>query len=727
MSPIRRTRKLAVFDTVTRNKEIIASYGAGWFGVPGFTLDDRYVIVSLVTENGDSRLFRIPRDGGEPEQLTFHDGRQCYPNCSPDGKWILYMDLGNRNYKLHVYNNETKKTLRVFPDLKDQHWSGSFSPDGTKICYLRFPVGKPLLSEVYIADFPVNGKPEKKANNYGTQLTFTGGYKWFTDWSPNGKWITYTHNHGYELPMPGVWIIQSSGGVPINVQKLLQTRRAIIGYAVLDISLQNLNRVIARGNRIAAIIAFTFTGIAILCAFLLIGNIVRPVKNIAHSAEKIAQGNFDHKILSKRNDEIGILAHSFNTMTEQLKTLIEEKDIRNRELEEANKELQTLDKSKDDFLSLVSHELRTPLSSILVYADILLDAKSPSEEMRTKYVGTILSESKRLTRLINDVLDLSKIEAGRMSFTIKVVHVRSLIGDFIEAFLPVFEKNNINFEYDRVPKDIFVMGDRDKVIQVLTNIISNAVKYTPAGGTINISANMKKDTAIIAVKDTGKGIAHDDIPKVFDRFRQLENIDHHAEGSGLGMTISKVIIEKLGGKIWIESDINSGTTVFFTLPRAEGDHIPDAITEKATTSNLLTNTEPKEKHITNKILIVDDEQPIREAIQECVEKAGYSTIVATGGNEALKLAFRYLPEVMILDVMMPDLSGLEVCRKLQSDKNTAGIKIIMLSARGQEKEKEEGLKAGADRYITKPFDYKELLKVIEELLDLSRNTTGKNK
>jgi CheY-like chemotaxis protein/nitrogen-specific signal transduction histidine kinase len=408
-------------------------------------------------------------------------------------------------------------------------------------------------------------------------------------------------------------------------------------------------------------------------------------------------------------------------MTEQLKISREEieagtreLEIKHRELEKAYKELDTLDKAKDDFLSLVSHELRTPLSSLLVFSEMLLNGVINSEETRAEIHKTMVEECKRLSRLISDVLDLSKIEAGRMHFHMQTVNIRELIQDTLSRLNPMITRKKIHIDYENVPTDVLLRGDRDKIIQVLENILSNALKFTPEEGAITISLTAEKDEGILAVRDTGKGIKKEDIPKVFDRFSQLECIDRHSEGTGLGMTISKTIIERLGGRIWIESEVGRGATVFFTLPREEHagqEHLKDqGDSEPAVQEMLLKNSH------SDTILLVDDEKAIRLALTECLKTAGFEPLEASEGGEALRIARKHRPALMILDIMLPDVSGLEVCRTLKKDPGTSGIKIIMLSARGQEKEKEEGLQAGADRYITKPFSYEELMREIEGLL-----------
>jgi len=358
-----------------------------------------------------------------------------------------------------------------------------------------------------------------------------------------------------------------------------------LGYAILDISLESMNRAITTGTQRAIVITLIMILIGALAVIYLVRSIANPIHYLADATRAVAQGDLEQTVPIKRSDEIGVLANSFNHMIQQLKVSREKIESWNRELEtkvtertaelkekhneleKAYEELKTLDKAKDDFLSLVSHELRTPLSSILLYSEMLLDGLASSEEDRTEFLSTIVDNCKRLTRLINDVLDLSKIEASRMPFNLEKLNVKSLITETISSIRPTLESKGINFEYKNIDKNINLYGDRDKIIQVLTNITSNAMRFTPQGGTISISLSTDDKMGKIAIKDTGKGIRKEDIPKVFNRFSQLESIDHHSEGTGLGMTISKSIIKRHGGKIWIESKLGKGTAVFFTLPQ----------------------------------------------------------------------------------------------------------------------------------------------------------------
>jgi len=360
-----------------------------------------------------------------------------------------------------------------------------------------------------------------------------------------------------------------------------------LGYVILDVSLESMNRALTVSTRWAVIITLFMIFGGVLAVVYLVRSVAVPIYNLADATRAVAQGDLDQTVPVQRKDEIGILADSFNNMIRQLKASREKIEAWNRELEakvaERTKELEekhnelekaydalkTLDKAKDDFLSLVSHELRTPLSSILLYSEMLLDGVADGEESRVEFLSTIVENCKRLTRLINDVLDLSKIEAGRMLFKLEELNFQELLVETLSGIRPAIESKGIKFSQENVEKGLPLWGDRDKIIQVLTNVISNAIKFTPESGNISVSFTNQGKMVLITVRDTGKGIKKEDIPKVFDRFSQLESIDHHSSGTGLGMTISKSIIERLNGEIWIESEFGQGTAVFITLPRAE--------------------------------------------------------------------------------------------------------------------------------------------------------------
>jgi len=360
-----------------------------------------------------------------------------------------------------------------------------------------------------------------------------------------------------------------------------------LGYVVLEVSLESMNRAVAAGTRRAVLITLVMLFAGALATVYMVRKVAVPIYRLVDATKRVAEDDLDQEVKVGRSDEIGVLASSFNHMTRQLKVSRARIEAWNRELEakvaartreledkhyeleRAYEALKTLDKAKDDFLSLVSHELRTPLSSVLLYSEMLLDGMDDSKNTRKEFLAIIVENCRRLTRLINDVLDLSKIEAGRMPFKLVELEFENIVAETLSGLRPTIDAKRIKFSSRVLDRGFRLWGDRDKVIQVLTNVISNAAKFTPELGSVAITLESNGRMGRISVRDTGKGIRKEDIPKVFERFSHLESIDYHTEGSGLGMTISKSILEKLNGEIWIESEVGVGTTVFITLPKAD--------------------------------------------------------------------------------------------------------------------------------------------------------------
>ncbi|MFC1613731.1 ATP-binding protein [Gemmatimonadota bacterium] len=450
------------------------------------------------------------------------------------------------------------------------------------------------IVEAFITDIKGNILVHNDTTKMGLQIVFTSEldslapYKWITiERGRIGRTITLIEIERPQTDSDEILLFSSpeTAGQSEGTQTGVYHKEKL-GFVILEVSLENMNRALAVATRQAVIITLIMIMIGALAVIYLVRSVAVPIYRLADATLAVAHGDLDKKVPIQRSDEIGILADSFNHMIRQLKVSREKIEAWNRELEgrvtertreleakhceleEAYEELKTLDKAKDDFLSLVSHELRTPLSAILLYSEMLLDGVADDEESRVEFLSTIVENCKRLTRLINDVLDLSKIEAGRMPFKLEELNFKDLVADTLNSIRPKIESKGLNFDFTNIDGKCHLWGDRDKVIQVLTNIISNAAKFSNDKGSITVSLTDNGKMGKVAIGDTGKGIKKEDIPKMFDRFSQLESIDHHSEGTGLGMPISKSIIEKFGGEIWIESEPGQGTTVFFTLPKA---------------------------------------------------------------------------------------------------------------------------------------------------------------
>lgn len=408
----------------------------------------------------------------------------------------------------------------------------------------------------------------------------------------------------------------------------------------------------------------------------------------------------------------------YEDITEQ-KRLEEQLKQQMEELQLAYQKLKELDQLKDNFLSTVSHELRTPLTSIKSFSEILLSYDEDKETQR-EFLNIINEESDRLTRLINDFLDLAKIEAGRMRWEDAPQSLPEIIQTALNATQALALKTGLRIETELEPALPTVCCDKDRLVQVMTNLLSNAIKFTPEGGTIKIKAKRLEttkpddtpDMVIVSVADSGIGIDPKEHKSIFEKFKQGGNtLSGKPKGTGLGLPICKEIIEHYGGRIWVESAVGKGSTFFFTLPIT-----PQAQTKVTEDKTQEVSAAPRGD---KKILVVDDEANIRRFLKHELTVRGYHVLEATGGKEAIDLARSYHPDLIILDILMPDISGHDVTAVLKSDPETKDIPILVLSIL---EEKEKAYQLGANDFLTKPFTIKLLLDRINRLLKDTQKT-----
>ena len=390
-----------------------------------------------------------------------------------------------------------------------------------------------------------------------------------------------------------------------------------------------------------------------------------------------------------------------------------------------------VDRMKTEFISTVSHELRTPLTSVLGFARIIkkrfeeiLAPQITAEDSKTrkavKQVGEnlniIVSEGERLTALINDVLDIAKMEAGKVDWKSDPISVSEIIDRATTATASLFGQKGLQLIKDIGDNLPEITGDRDRLIQVVINLISNAVKFTEAGS-ITCRAAQKNNQIVISVIDMGMGITAEDIPKVFEKFKQVgDTLTDKPTGTGLGLPICKEIVEHHGGTIWVESEPGKGSNFSFTVPVSkQKDKAKTAdldILMRHLQDNLLVAVPPIARG-KKTILVVDDEKHIRELLRQVLEENGYNVLEAQDGIHAITQIKKQMPDLITLDVMMPGISGFDVAAVLKSDPVTAAIPIIILSII---EDKERGYRLGIDKYLTKPVDTEALLDHIDSIL-----------
>ncbi|MEM8998900.1 MAG: response regulator [Bacteroidota bacterium] len=398
---------------------------------------------------------------------------------------------------------------------------------------------------------------------------------------------------------------------------------------------------------------------------------------------------------------------------------------------DAKAKAEDANEAKSAFLSTVSHELRTPLTSVLGFAKIirkrLEDKIFPAVKVGDQKIKrtmkqvsenleVVVSEGERLTNLINDVLDLAKIEAGKMDWNMKPVFLQDVINRAIASTAALFEQKNLQLRA-HIPENLpLINGDEDKLIQVVINLLSNSVKFTEKGK-VSIEAYEEKGQLIVEVQDTGVGISEEDKHKVFERFRQAgDTLTDKPQGTGLGLPICREIIEHHGGIIWMKSELNVGSTFFFSIPLLgeSAQKQPIELGKIIKSLKKQINSAKKKEEAIPTILVVDDDTPIRSLLRQELSHAGYHVREAANGKTALDMVRVNKPDLIILDVMMPEINGFDVAAVLKNDPATMDIPIIILSI---VQDKERGLRIGVDRYLTKPIDTDLLFQEVDELIE----------
>ena len=332
-----------------------------------------------------------------------------------------------------------------------------------------------------------------------------------------------------------------------------------------------------------ALLLVLFLALAVGTSFLLARRLAKPIESIQTAAAKIGSGSLDERIDVRSNDELGALAEEFNQMAAQLQesyTSLELKvEERTRELEDAltkldekSRQLEAASRHKSEFLANMSHELRTPLNAIIGFSQVLRDGMfGEVNEKQEEYLDDILTSANHLLALINDVLDLSKVEAGQVELQVTPFSLMEALERGVSMVRERAMQEGIDVGLDANGGVDVIDGDERRIRQVIFNLLSNAVKFTPAGGTVDVRATQVDGEVRISVADTGPGIAPEDVERIFEEFQQTDAGADQQEGTGLGLALSKRFVELHGGRIWVDSEPGKGSTFVFTLPVSAGN------------------------------------------------------------------------------------------------------------------------------------------------------------
>ena len=372
-----------------------------------------------------------------------------------------------------------------------------------------------------------------------------------------------------------------------------------------------------------------------------------------------------------------------------------------RELEVANAQIAEISRLKSEFLANMSHELRTPLNAILGFSEILKDnLVELTPEQRQECLENIHTSGKHLLELVNDVLDLSKIEAGRMELAYDHFGVLSAVKEVHNVIRSLSERRDINLSIDVVPEDLEVKADKSKLKQVLYNLLSNAIKFTPQGGRVWVNARAEGDDLVVAVGDTGVGIPVEHHARIFDEFYQLDSATtRQIEGTGLGLSLTRRLVELHGGAIGLTSEPGEGSVFTFRLP--------------------LAGIEDVNGHRHNRILLVEDNDSNRELARMVLSGRGFDVDTAVDGDEGLHKARSRVYDLVLMDIELPGKDGLTVTRMLRSDPKTASVPIVALTANAMKGNEQEALAAGCSGYISKPIEVANFVQRISKYLDTS--------
>lgn len=410
--------------------------------------------------------------------------------------------------------------------------------------------------------------------------------------------------------------------------------------------------------------------------------------------------------IAERQMAMGVLRE----VVGQLERAREDADVARLEAEQSREEAERANHSKSEFLSRMSHELRTPMNSILGFAQLMeMHARDEKEAER---VGYIMKAGQHLLKLINEVLDLARIESGRLGLSPEPIHLDSIIRMALDMIRPLCQQREVQLTYEATDcENFFVRADQQRLLQILLNLLSNATKYNRQGGDLWVKCEGHENKKMrLSIRDTGAGLNSEQISNMFQPFERLGAESSNVEGTGLGLALSKRLIEAMGGTIGVESTLGEGSTFWLDLEITEKplDHLSEE--ELATTA-----IGSLEKAYT--ILYIEDNLANLQVIEHILqEQANVNLLTATQGQVGLELARQHQPSLILLDLHLPDINGDEVLRRLLADPATCDVPVVIVSADATHNQIRRLLLAGASDYLTKPIDVRRFLEVVHELL-----------
>ena len=458
------------------------------------------------------------------------------------------------------------------------------------------------------------------------------------------------------------------------------------------------------------VVSVLSVALAMVLGFLFSWAIIQPVRRIDRGVAGVAAGDFRNRVEIVNRDEFGSLSGNVNRMAERVGTLYAQQAALNRNLVAANSALETASKAKSGFLAGMSHELRTPLNAIIGFTDALLaGVDGPMNDEQKASLTWVQRGGRDLLALINDILDLSKIEAGKIAITPESFNAVELVASVQGQHRPLAEPKGLalNLRNDGGPENVVL--DRQRTRQILVNLVGNAVKFTAAGQITIFVSGAATERFVVAIQDTGPGIAAADLEALFEEFRQVGPDAGKTEGTGLGLAISRRLARAMGGDITVISTLGKGSTFTLDLP-------VDCRSVVAQRPVVTYRTDGE--HV---LLAVDDDPSVPPLLEKMLVGSPYRVVGLEHASDVLRVARELRPDVITLDILMPERGGWDVLRELRADPATREIPVVVVTVVEQS---ESAKDTAVDAYITKPVDKDSLLGVLARLEPKDKSTPG---
>jgi signal transduction histidine kinase/ActR/RegA family two-component response regulator len=394
----------------------------------------------------------------------------------------------------------------------------------------------------------------------------------------------------------------------------------------------------------------------------------------------------------------------------------------NVKLEGAKSAAEKANLAKSDFLSSMSHELRSPLNAILGFAQLMESASPPPTVNQTKSISRILQAGWYLLKLINEVLDLAVIESGKLSLSKEPVSLSELMNECQSMMEPQAQARGIRMTFPLFENPVFVSADRTRLKQIIINLVSNAIKYNKEQGTVVVDcAVVGSERVRIGVKDTGAGLPPEKLAQLFSPFNRLGQEAGSVAGTGIGLVVSKRLVELMGGVIGVESSVGMGSVFWFELLSTEAPQTA-AQSGEAKAVNQLEGSDDAPRRT---LLYVEDNPANMELVEELIGRfPDMALVTAVNGTLSIEIARATQPEVILMDINLPGINGIKALKILREDRGTAHIPVIALSANAMPRDIEKGLEAGFFRYLTKPIQINDFIGTLKEAMECAARTCG---